>query len=304
MKHLFCLLIALCASAIASTQPEIKVYYQSDYHKGYNILADNGSFLNYTVELTFSDLAGYKSSRGERFRITIPPKSVGFEICALRNIENEQHHNFRYSHTTYSGIHIPRPDTTFTYLIPAIAGHEVTAFHVNYFGEVVGKDKPGFYAAGFRYRLGDTICAARAGTVCKVFDHADKRSRGEIYGSQTRNYITVEQPDGTLAHYSMLSPVKLLVEEGDKIIPGQPIAVISAEDFNYPLILTVSHLNLNNLPDEQGSFHSTVHTIFCTEQNPSVALADKQLYKAVHPVEIITKELSKKEIKKLGLKKQ
>ncbi|HEY4874452.1 MAG TPA: hypothetical protein VIH86_02675, partial [Puia sp.] len=262
---------------------------------------DNNSYSNHTIEFTFTELIGYRSPKGDKFRATIPARSVAFEICTIEHfIANE--HRFRYSHKLYNGINVTSPDSTFTYLIPAVAGHEVTSFHVSYFGNIVGKYKPGYYAVRFRYHAGDTICAARAGIVYEVFDNAERRTKGEYYNEKTHNYINIEQADGTLAHYSIASPIHLLVIEGDRVIPGQPIAVFSAEDYNYPLVFRITHLNLDSPPDEEGSYYSSVNTNFYTQQNTTATLGDSTSYIAIQPVEIVTKELSKKEIKKLGLK--
>jgi Peptidase family M23 len=321
MRKFFLLLQVVSISAIIYAQPVIKVYHQTDFHKGFRILADNKNNVGYTVELTFSIIAGYrisddqktgifrhfingpKNSQDETIIFTIPAQTIGQLVCILNRAEAPQH-SFHYNHKSYKGISINNPDTTFTYLIPALADHEVTTFHTYYIGEVIGKDKPGYYSAGFRFHRGDTICAARTGTVYEASDTAQQRIKDEFYNIKTHNHINIEQPDGTLAHYTIASKIKLLVHEGDKIIAGQPIAVFSSEDFNYPLIFSVTNLNLNNPPDEEGSYHSTIHTYFYTEQNPAQKLEDKKTYKSVHPAEIITKELTKKEIKRLGLKKE
>ena len=302
MKKLIFLSVTFCFVTILLSQPQIRIYHQSDFNKGYRFLADNNSFLDRTVEFTFTELVGYKCRKGEKFRVIIPARVIEYEICNIEHIVAEEH-RFRYSHKLYNGLNVVWPDTTFTYLIPAVEGHEVSSFHVSYFGKIIGKDKPDYYAVRFKYNKGDTICATRAGIVYEIFDSAERRTKGEYYNEKTHNYINIEQPDGTLAHYSVASPIYLLVTIGDKIIPGQPLAVFSAEDFNYPLVYRVTHLNLNNPPDEEGSYHSSVHTNFYTQQNPSATLGDSVSYVAIHPMEIVTKELSKKEIKKLGLKK-
>jgi hypothetical protein len=301
MKKLIFLLAAFFFVTTAFSQYQIKIYHKPDYNKGYRVLADNNSFLDRTIEFTFTELVGYRSRKGEKFRAMIPAKSVAFEICTIEHI-NANEHRFHYSHKLFNGINLASPDSTFVYLIPAIAGHEVTSFHVSYIGKIIGKDKPDYYAVRFKYHAGDTICAARAGIVYEVFDKAERRTKGEYYNEKTHNYINVEQADGTLAHYSIASPVRLLVNEGDRIIPSQPIAIFSAEDYNYPLVFRITHLNLDNPPDEEGSYHSSVHTNFYTQQNPAATLGDSTSLIAIHPAEIVTKELSKKEIKNLRLK--
>jgi hypothetical protein len=321
VKKLFLVLTAIFISGIIYAQPVIKIYHQNDFNKGYKILADNRNNVSYTVVLTFTTLEGYKISQEERIGLPrqgihdyknsppgtyvfiIPAQSIGNLVCVLNHVEGPVH-SFHYSHKSYKGVNINNPDTAFTYLIPALANHEVTAFHTFYIGEILGKEKPGYYSAGFRFHRGDTICAARTGTVYEVSDTAQRRTKDEFYNIKTHNFIYIEQPDGTLAHYTIASPVKLLVQPGDRVIAGEPIAIFSAEDFNYPLIFRVSYLNLNNEPDEEGSYHSTIRTNFYTEQNHTQQPEDKKIYTSVHPTEITTKELTKKEIKKLGLKKE
>ncbi|HSZ86775.1 MAG TPA: hypothetical protein VK787_12150, partial [Puia sp.] len=65
MKKLIFLLAAFFFVTTAFSQYQIKIYHKPDYNKGYRVLADNNSFLDRTIEFTFTELVGYRSRKGE-----------------------------------------------------------------------------------------------------------------------------------------------------------------------------------------------------------------------------------------------
>ncbi len=171
------------------------------------------------------------------------------------------------------------------------------------------KETTVFHATGFTYHLNDTICAIRSGLVFK--SNADMRKgekRNETYSSE-RDKIEIEQKDGTLAYYSFTAPVKLLVMPGDKVIPGQPLAVFDSIAEKYHLILNVNYLDSKKLtdylysgePSLNGSFYISLPLKFYFDENKTDYVSSSGLYRALHPLPIVTAEMSKKEKKKFDL---
>jgi len=285
-----------------SAQQDIKLHTEPDtFKKGYRIMAEKNKPASYTVQVTFQNLTGYTSSEGgDNFTATLT--GIGTQqIASVTQIQNAPSYSFNYSYKSYLGKNLYKPDSLFTYLLPAMPGNKILITGVRSLGEFVGKGEADFYAIGFKYRIGDTICAARGGMVFETFDQAQPRSKTQIFNSSTFNRVRIEHNDGTLATYNIMSPLKLLVQVGDKVIPGQPLAVFSAEDFDYKMLFDVKYLNLKST-DRDGNHYPSIQTRFYLDDGHSDMLIPQLSYKAIHPYEIITKELSSREIKKLGLK--
>jgi hypothetical protein len=136
----------------------------------------------------------------------------------------------------------------------------------------------------------------------EAFDKAEARNKDEVYNSKTRNYIYVEHNDGTISRYSILSSIKLLVQVGDKVIPGQPLAVFDKQEHDYTMLFDVFYLNLK-ATSTTGTNYFTARPRFVFESSKIDLASPFTVYPdVIHPIEIVTKELSNKEIKKLGLK--
>jgi hypothetical protein len=163
-----------------------------------------------------------------------------------------------------------------------------------------------YHAIGFNYRVGDTICAARAGLVYDADDKTKAAEAGNQYYNVSRNKIHIQQRDGTLAQYTILSPIKLLVATGDEVVPGQPLAVFDQGGEKLSVLFSVIYLDEKKAQasgdnNKKGqSVYTTVPTVFHVQETEG-QLFSFQEYTAVYPKEVVAKELTKREKKKLGL---
>jgi hypothetical protein len=218
-------------------------------------------------------------------------------------------------YTYYPGTTIRRaPDSSFVYLLPGTEGTRLRVSRVTYVGERFGqKSQDNFSATGFIYKMGDTICASRAGTVYDCSDAIKEGEKGTEWYKRDRNRINIQQKDGTLANYSILSPIQLLVAPGDYVVPGQPLAVFNKESEKYNVLLSVFYLdekktlvdNTSTSSEKLPSAYTYLSTAFYvdpTDKTGSPAgLEISKYYISAHPKEIVATELSKKDKKKLGL---
>lgn len=193
-----------------------------------------------------------------------------------------------------------KADTLFPYLMPVKAGNPVPTSGSYHIGDVVGKKSNNYYAIGFSYPLDDTVLAARAGTIIYTSLAETEKGEQELFNSKSRASIQIEHEDGTLARYNFIHPIKVLIESGDFVIPGQPIAVFSGGLNSNTLLFSVSYLDMK-FKDDNGSHYKTVRPKFYTESKQAELLIPGKTYTSTHTYEIITKELSNKQKKKLGL---
>ncbi len=301
--HLIGLLILCGISFTANSQRAVRVYSEQDnFKKGsYRIMAELTKHGSYTVSLTFQQLTGLTCSEGIG-NIISTLNGLGIQqIATLNPIGNISPH-FTYSYTSWVGKSINKLDSLYPYLLPGTTSTSIKTSGVYFLGDLIGKGYGEFYAMGFLYNLGDTICATRGGLVYDVFDKAEPRKEGEVFSTKTRNLISIEHNDGTLARYNILSEIKMLVQIGDKVIPGQPLAVFEKQGPDYTMIFDLYYLNLRETGKGATNYFTTRPRFVLGSNEIALASAYTQYAPIIHPIEIITKELSNREIKKLGLK--
>jgi len=117
----------------------------------------------------------------------------------------------------------------------------------------------------------------------------------------------IEHEDGTLARYNVLKKGSIKVVPGQTVYAHTPIAIAGTYNLgrNSQVSFTVCYLSEDNL-DNSGrqtmktkkNYYSYIDPIFHTTDG-DVRLKSNQTYTADLNNEIITKELSKKEKKKL-----
>jgi hypothetical protein len=275
-----------------------RVYTESDAKGNVKIMAEKKKPGTITIEVNFSELSGYRLSGSNPLVQTInsPVNNIG----SLTRESNGFNFNYRYSYKSYPGKNMSKADTLFPYLMPVKASNPVVTSGSYYIGEVVGKKSDNFYAIGFNFPVDDTVFATRAGTITVASGAESERGDHELYNVKARGNINIEHEDGTLARYNFIHPIKTLIEPGDFVVPGQPIAVFSGTQNSNTLLFSVSYLDLK-FTDANGSHYKAIRPRFYIDASQTDILLPGKNYTSVHPFEIITKELSSKQKKKLGL---
>lgn len=297
MRNLITLLTGICFLGNVIAQ-DPRVYTESDGKGGVRLMAEKKKPGTVTIEVSFSELNGYRLSGSNPLVQTI--NSTVSNIGSLTRESNGFNFNYRYSYKSYPGKNMSKADTLFPYLMPVKASNPVITSGSYYIGEVVGKKSSNFYAIGFNFPVDDTVFAARAGTITTATGAETERGEHELYNVKARGNITIEHEDGTLARYNFIHPIKTLIEAGDFVVPGQAIAVFSGSQNSNTLLFSVSYLDLK-FTDDNGGHYKSIRPMFYIDANQTDVLQPGKNYTSVHPYEIIIKELSSKQKKKLGL---
>lgn len=288
-----------CISIYYTTfSQEVRVYTESDGKGGVRLMAEKKRPGSVTIEVNFSELSGYRLSGSNPLIQTV--NSLVSNIGTLSREATGFNFNYRYSYKTYTGKNMSKADTLYPYLMPVKHGNPVLTSGSYHIGEVVGKKSNNYYAIGFSFPIDDTVFATRAGTIIATTMAETERGDQELYNEKARGNINIEHEDGTVARYNFIHPVKALVEPGDFVIPGQPLAVFSGNKNTNTLLFSVSYLDLK-YTDDLGSHYKTVRPMFYIDAGQTDLLLPGKNYTSIHPYEIITKELSSKQKKKLGL---
>ncbi len=285
-----------------NTDNSISIYAESQIQGEYTLKLSFPNLLGYKANNIYNDAAIVTITRGKREVVKLIPDKMAPSF------------SFSYRWTYFPGVAQRKmpSDSNFQYLLPGTKDNVIRISKVSNIGERFGlKNVNEYFGVGFIYGSGDTICAARAGTVYSCIDEIKTGEKGTLVYTSKRNQVNIQQKDGTLAQYAIRAPIKLLVSAGDNVIPGQPIAVFTSESERYEVMFSVSYLDekaLTSTPaigssNTAPAYYHYLPTLFCTGedgQNSNLSIIN-QTFKIGYPKELVGTELSKKDKKKLGL---
>jgi len=267
------------------------------------INANSLAATRYTIKIDFRNLTGFLT-----YDVSNPfIDNVGVgrtQILKLTPDKSAVSRSLNYSYSYYAGIAFRKTPTNYKhYLLPVSAGKKTTITKVESINDMIGqKSASNFYTQGFTYKLGDTICATRAGYVYNINDQLTQGEASDVVFKDNRNKIFIEHKDGTLGYYTILSPIKCLVTNGEFVIPGQPIAIFNTESEKYRIFFSVYYLDEEKVKSiNSKEVYNALPTYFYLNQDTnSTLLLENHKYESVKSIEIITEELNKKEKKKFG----
>jgi len=147
------------------------------------IYSNSQAAVNYTVKINFKILLGYTSNVSNPYITTV---SVGRnQITKLIRDKNASSVISQYGYTYYAGVAFRKPPVSYIhYVLPITPGKTTKVTRVESISDLLGqKSENQFYAQGFNYNLGDTICATRAGNVYNINDQL-KQGEGRDTFSQ------------------------------------------------------------------------------------------------------------------------
>ncbi len=249
----------------------------------------------YTVYMNFNDPTNVSVNSYE-----IRSVYASGEIMRLKAIDPEKTANANYTYFYVPGIvGSYRTDSMFVYALPFSRFKDgVMVSYARNADEVLKKVRtPDWVSVAFSLQRGDTVFAARKGTVVKAYDQYQQQF---IHPARI-NTIEVQHADNTFAHYAGIEYNGALVSVGDVVYPGTPLAFAGAiVDDRYVSFLNVSNLILNkSKSDDFSAIFDNIHfnPIFATtEGNRKVENNKRQ--RAVLSDGIITLEMNAREKKK------
>jgi hypothetical protein len=297
------------SSLYSFSQPRlITCTTQNNPDRSVSIYANSLAYAEYTLKVTFTSLEGFTTRSLTTSNIALVTVGTGNrEVIKLTPGISARNYSLQYRTQYFPGRAFHRmPDTSFQYLLPSGTGKHLhvsqVSSTVSLLSQRLGTE---FRGTGFVYKLNDTICASRAGTVFECSDTAKQGEKAGMVFSSGRNRISVEHRDGTLGIYAMTAPIQLLVSPGDEVFPGQPLAIFNKESEKYILLFSICYLDEKKLLSD-NSFDNTVYFIYMptyfyeNENEPSTVLQVNKEYMVQHPGNIIAAEMTRKEKKKFG----
>lgn len=113
-------------------------------------------------------------------------------------------------------------DTFYNYSLPFLKGkrYKILQGQNTNFTHKGAKSR---YAIDFKMNVGQTVCAMRDGVVVAIKQDSDKGGRSKKYLNDG-NYVMLYHKDGLFTQYVHLKKDGVIVQKGDSIKRGQPIA--------------------------------------------------------------------------------
>jgi hypothetical protein len=220
----------------------------------------NQSAFPYEVEVQFQTMINLHSY-GNVYRSFVTPGRT--RMFSLSITDLNQPHN--YSYTTKYSISIPNKnvDPEYPYLIPLARGKKAKIF-----------------MSGHEVLPGDTIFAMRKGIVTAI-------PEGQPSDRLMQGSLEVYHSDGTIGIYPNLDPESVFVSFREKIFPGQPIGIVRS-NFIRPTVMKFI---------DAGRFQS-IPVLYALTSNQTISSRAQTEVLVDHPENIVTRELSKSELKK------
>ncbi len=228
-------------------------------------------------------------------------------LMTLKPMNKDNGIDFSYSYRYIRGRLMPKYDETFVYALPFNGGTEVYAREAGflsamYFGNTTPDDWKVYH---FHTTDQQEVVASRKGVVVEIIDrHEDAVLEDKEYSSST-NSIMIEHKDGSLLKYDGLSNGNMKVKLGDVVFPGQVIGKnVKRGKYGYFVSFMLMYLKSADLDANEGknitnstSFYGFITPLFDVGTEAVVLTKDAKYTASLSP-SLITKEMSKKEIKK------
>ncbi len=297
-----CLLgISLLTKAQSIEQRVVVSYDKSINSSEYTFRATNPNLCDYTVKVDVTDLIGLSSPASLPYIGTVRPGTTNL-FTLKPNSPNSLGGTFRYRFTYLRGRMLHSEPKPFVYLLPVSPGKSCLVQETQYIGTALGlKDEAlsRFYSLSIQMKAGDSVFAARRGIVVRRVDGIT-HSQKDIFYVRDVNQVDVFHTDGTFGRYARLKSGSMPVQEGEQIEVGQFIGLISDELGTRPvLFFSVYYLPTFDLQTHQSYKYIHIRPRFATlNQEAGDFLLPGKTYEATRPMEFVTQEMSKRDIKR------
>jgi len=299
MKKYLLFLIAITSTVLSSYSQEVKL---NSKWSGQDLVIDSetSGYGDYSVSIKFTNLLGYRCTCDNEYPIIIR-KGSQTNICKLVYISGSGG-SPSYTYQYAQGRFDAKPDMDYPYLLPASEGKKLKAAPFSNIETKLGRAVEDSVLGVYFYCSGtDTASAVRSGTVISIKEAEKNAVTGNngvsYYNAASRCIIKVEHKDGSFAQYTFVTPVKSLLKEGDRVIAGQAVAVFDGNEENRAMGISIGYLTFTKNKDFKYRFFLPKFL----SQEGQMVLKFGETYTVSIPKEIIGKELTKGEKKRLNL---
>lgn len=290
--------------ARANAQAPIEVIYEKDNTGAYVFSCRNTGFCPYTITVTFTQLNGLRTSATLPYQAEVRPGQ--YQLFKLQPQPN-QANSFRYTFSFMKGCKRPKVDTAVVYLLPASPGKRVSAIELEYIGKLYAgqADPKDWYSLAIKMNSGDTVFAARRGTVSAVRRDAVLAGT-HLSFHRDDNRVEINHADCSFGTYTVFRPNSIFVEPGQFVESGTPLGIAGGENYDFgPHVRFAVHYNYeatvirDGQPTDEKQYWAYVPVRFwLKDEQQAGRLVPRKAYLSEHPESVIEQEMSKREVKK------
>ncbi len=312
MKKVLLSLFALLP-LLAGAQPKVRIDHSPTLGTSYTLVNKNrpGTM---TVLVKIRNLQNAVAPQERRYLSTPSGDLYRFEVTnnlarflTLSPVDKTKPVSFGSgAYCVYSGKVSSEVDTTFIYRMPCTTAHSVKVRRSTS-GNGVPRRLHTVYS--FRSEAGDTVYAVRRGLVTQVVKPRERDiDLSMLSATSERTRLIVEHADGSIVSYSgFAEQTELFVGEGDEVLPGQPLGLVGGLVADDEVRYHGAHVSFYRFVFEEDRTGTDrfpksavvgVEPRFATAEGV-VTIPEQGEYTAVMNDDLLTAELSKREIKKL-----
>jgi murein DD-endopeptidase MepM/ murein hydrolase activator NlpD len=265
-------LALLCASHSFGGNLPAKLRVLSDAQGGLtHISVENKETTDMTATIDINSVNMECSARLP-FTLTIPAgKTVTAFTLKPKNSDSEWSYNW-VNHYTVGRVDA-KHDDSYLYVLPYMPGatYKVTQGYHGDFSHT-GCDE---FATDWKMPEGTPVLAAREGVVVSVKDNSNRGGSSRKYEDDA-NMVVVQHNDGTMAHYCHLQFKSAKVKVGEKVRPGELLALSGNTGFT-----SGPHLHFAVFKAKDGHGRQTIPVKFRTAEGAGITLSTGKSYKAI-----------------------
>lgn len=256
--------------------------------------AVNPTKVPYSVIMNFSQLQNMSTPGGGNVTSLASPGRS--KVATLKPTLAGQGTNYRYAYSFAKGNVYGKSKIDPVYLIPVQKGTAVRAILNNNISKTLKKEgaDESYVGISFIFDQPTSIVAPRKGVIAEMkMDYATEKE--SLSFSAEENYIEIYHEDGTITKLMVLKSGSEKVEVGDLVLPGQVLAESAGE--NYQQGPHVRMVNQRTEKDGSDKFKYSYFPVVFATQEGSIEIKELSDFTVTHPLEVVTLELSKKELK-------
>lgn len=299
--------LSLGVLTVSAQESPIKFSSKTNADKSVALSYEKEDPGTYTVILKFRELNNTNASNEQDITI----KGYAGNLLTMKPQNAEQGISYSYTSTYIRGKFQPKYDANFIYTLPYKAGAKAMVTEsgfvgAKYFGNTTPEDWKSYH---FYTKAEDTVTAVRKGVVVDIKDLHENNGSGDVAYTSKSNDMIIEHADGTLATYRGFKKGSFVVKVGQTVFPGTALGVNSKNNSNsgYNISLILSYLKSKEIDRSRTlqnfkSLYGFITPHFTTAENADVILESRKEYIVSVPVEVLKKELTKKEMKKHSVK--
>ncbi|SIN96243.1 M23 family metallopeptidase [Algoriphagus halophilus] len=261
----------------------------------------NTAEIPYTVLLNFSSLENLSTTSGNVVVVVAMPGKN--RATTLKRIQENASTNYRYSISYVKGNMYGKNKVEPTYFFPVREGEKILAQPMTHLeNRLQPKEKNNDYV-GLSFKLeGPTeIVAPRKGVISSM-NMGVAGQKENLDFQREENFIEIYHEDGSFTKIMVLKTGSQQVKVGDPVLPGQVIATSAGENYN-----SGAHVRMVNLKPAKDGVEKLKYEPFPVRfatSDGTIEINQPESLTVAHPDELITVEMSKRELKKYKSEKQ